>query len=156
MPRPTLSDERLAMAWHSAALLLGRPGQALLDQLDSVHRASHRLPDEVGGPLRATIVHLEQAPLRELQSEHSRTFDGPSLPYGEPAAALCDLLEKAAQDASSGYALLLDRRAQLERLRDTLVAQESGWAGAVIAVTASLQRSDGFADGAAGSRWSGA
>ncbi len=40
-----------------------------------VHRATHLLPDEVGGPLRSTVVHLERASLDQLQEEYVDTFD---------------------------------------------------------------------------------
>ena len=126
------------MAWHSAALLLGRPDEALIAQLESIHRASHLLPDEVGGPLRATVVHLERAPLPELRSEHAATFAARVLPYGDPAPRLSELLEQAACHTATGKALLHELRVELDLLRDALLADESGWAGAVAAVTATL------------------
>jgi nitrate reductase delta subunit len=71
----SLTPEQLTLAWHSASLLLGYPEQRLLRSLETIHRVSHRLPDSVGGPLRSTVVHLETAPLRDLQAEYVDTFD---------------------------------------------------------------------------------
>jgi nitrate reductase delta subunit len=47
----------------------------VLHSLETIHRVSHRLPDSVGGPLRSTVVHLETAPLGQLQAEYVDTFD---------------------------------------------------------------------------------
>jgi len=152
--RTTLADEQLAFAWHSASLLLGYPEDDLLAQLEPLHRASHVLPDEVGGPLRSTVVHLERATLDQLQQEYVETFDVESqrdLLSGEGAHStsvlddtgfsghLCVVLERAAAtDPVAGRALLAGCRGALEELRLALLAQESGWAGAVQAVTATL------------------
>ena len=149
-----LADPMLAIAWHSAALLLGYPHAGLLAKLDPLHRTSHRLPDEVGGPLRSTIVHLERAPLHQLQAEHAETFDvvrerdlllaqPPYAPLALPAVGtarhLCFVLELAATATPGpGRHLLAGCRDGLERLRTALQEVESGWAGAVQAVTASL------------------
>ena len=40
----TIAADQLALAWHSAALLLAPPSASLLAQLESVHRATHQLP----------------------------------------------------------------------------------------------------------------
>ena len=152
--RAHLADEQLAIAWHSASLLLGYPEPALLAQLESLHRASHLLPDEVGGPLRSTVVHLERAPLPQLQEEYVATFDvvrernlliatvPPSpfaVPEGGTAGHLCLVLERAATtEPVLARTMLSGCRDGLERLRVTLQEVESGWAGAVQAVTASL------------------
>ncbi len=74
-PRPALSAEQLAVAWQSVSLLLGYPDEALLDELDLVRRASRTLPREVGDPVRALAVHLEQTPLPQLQADYVETFD---------------------------------------------------------------------------------
>lgn len=71
----TLPAEQLTVAWQSASLLLGYPDEALVDQLEVIHRLSHRLPDAVGGPLRSTVVHLEASSLSQLQEEYVDTFD---------------------------------------------------------------------------------
>ena len=71
----TLPAEQLTIAWQSASLLLGYPDEALVEQLEVIHRVSHRLPDPVGGPLRSTLVHLESVPLERLQEEYVDTFD---------------------------------------------------------------------------------
>ena len=71
----TLPADQLSIAWQSASLLLGYPDETLTAQLEMVHRASHLLPDEVGGPIRATVVHLQDAPLERLQEEYVETFD---------------------------------------------------------------------------------
>ena len=74
-PDQPLTPEQLTLAWHSASLMLSYPEQRLLKALETIHRISHRLPDSVGGPLRATVVHLDTAPLAELQREYVDTFD---------------------------------------------------------------------------------
>jgi nitrate reductase gamma subunit len=71
----TMSAEHLSIAWQSASLMLGYPDEALLAQLETVHRATHALPDDVGGPLRSTVLHLERTPLTQLQEEYVETFD---------------------------------------------------------------------------------
>ena len=71
----TLSGEQLTLAWQAASLLLGYPDERLLGQLDMLHRVSRLLPDRVGGPIRATVVHLESADLADLQAEYVETFD---------------------------------------------------------------------------------
>jgi nitrate reductase delta subunit len=70
-----LTAEQLTLAWHSASLMLSYPDQRLLRSLETIHRVSHRLPDSVGGPLRSTVVHLDTAPLGQLQTEYVDTFD---------------------------------------------------------------------------------
>jgi nitrate reductase delta subunit len=152
--RAPLADEHLAFAWHSAALLLGYPKNDLLTQLEPLHRASHLLPDEVGGPLRSTVVHLERAPLAQLQQEYVETFDAihrrnllvsprpqsrSLLDTTGSSSHLCVVLERAAgAEPGVGQALLAGCRDGIERLRAALQEAESGWAGAVQAVTATL------------------
>ena len=70
-----LTAEQLGIAWQSASLLLGYPDETLMGQLELLHRLSHRLPDSVGGPVRATVVHLEGQELGRLQEEYVETFD---------------------------------------------------------------------------------
>jgi nitrate reductase delta subunit len=70
-----LTDEQLTLAWQSASLLLGYPDETLRGQLDMLHRVSHRLPDRIGGPIRATVAHLEGTDLADLQAEYVETFD---------------------------------------------------------------------------------
>lgn len=70
-----LTPEQLTLAWHSASLMLSYPDERLLQSLETIHRVSHRLPDSVGGPLRSTLVHLDHAPLPQLQAEYVDTFD---------------------------------------------------------------------------------
>lgn len=169
----TLPADQLTIAWQSASLLLGYPDEELVDRLEMVHRATHLLPDEVGGPLRSTVVHLERAPLGQLQEEYVDTFDtrrrhnlfltyfahgdtrkrgvallrfkqaylrsGFVLDDSELPDHLCVVLEYAATvDHDLGRRLLLDHRAGLELLRTSLQDIESGWSGAVSAVTATL------------------
>ncbi|CAA9373804.1 MAG: hypothetical protein AVDCRST_MAG47-1567 [uncultured Nocardioidaceae bacterium] len=130
--------EQLAITWHCAALLISPPRQRLLSQLDSVHRATHLLPDALGGPLRATIVHLERAPLGELEEEYRSTLDGSGLDPAE-ITGLSETLEAAASaDAEAGRELVCGELPRLEKLRSRLLGAESGWAGAITAVTASL------------------
>jgi nitrate reductase assembly molybdenum cofactor insertion protein NarJ len=135
-----LPEEHRALVWHFASLLLSSPDEALINRLDPVHRASHLLPDEVGGPLRATVVHLEQAPLSQLQQEYADTFaaDGP-IGSTEPMTEICAALKEAAgTDPGRGRSLLSDRLQTLRQVQMSLTAAESGWVGAVTAVTATL------------------
>ena len=71
----SLSAEQLAIAWQSASLLLGYPEGALVERIDMLQRMTLHLPDEVGGPLRSTLVHLESTPLPDLEAEYVETFD---------------------------------------------------------------------------------
>ena len=174
----TLPAEQLAIAWQSASLLLGYPDEALLGRLDLLFRASHVLPDTVGGPVRSTVLHLQGAPLARLQEEYVETFDtrrrhnlfltyfahgdtrkrgvallrfkqtylrsGFVLDDSELPDHLCVVLEYGATvDHELGRRLLLDHRAGLELLRMSLQEVESGWAGAVASVTATLPPLDG-------------
>jgi nitrate reductase molybdenum cofactor assembly chaperone NarJ/NarW len=72
---PALAAEQLLIAWQSASLLLGYPEEELLDRLDLVRSASHRLPEQVGGPIRATADRLASTPLGALQADYVETFD---------------------------------------------------------------------------------
>ncbi len=72
---PALAAEQLLIAWQSASLLLGYPDEELLGRLELVRTASHRLPEPVGGPIRATADRLESTPLGELQADYVETFD---------------------------------------------------------------------------------
>ena len=169
----TLPADQLAIAWQSASLLLGYPDETLVGRLEMIHRLSHLLPDTVGVPIRATVVHLEGRALGRLQEEYVETFDtrrrhnlfltyfahgdtrkrgvallrfkqaylrsGFLLDDTELPDHLCVVLEYAATvDQELGRRLLLDHRAGLELLRMSLDEADSGWAGAVTAVTATL------------------
>lgn len=152
--RALSTEEQLAIAWHSASLLLGYPCEDLLTRLEPLHRTSHLLPDEIGGPLRSTVVHLERVPLLELQREYVETFGAArrhdlltvtaaqsmfEVGAGGPSSQLCGVLEHAATtDPGFGHAVLAGCRDDLERLRLALHEAESGWVGAVQAVTATL------------------
>ncbi len=74
-PKPSLSSEQLLVAWQSASLLLDYPDEALLARLETIRRASHRLPGPIGESLREVVVHLESTPLAEVQSDYVETFD---------------------------------------------------------------------------------
>ncbi len=74
-PAPSLSTDQLAIAWQSASLLLNYPDEALLGELDTIRRASYKLPVNIGGSIRDFITHLESTPLRQLQEEYVDTFD---------------------------------------------------------------------------------
>jgi nitrate reductase molybdenum cofactor assembly chaperone NarJ/NarW len=139
-----LADEQLAITWHFASLLLARPDAKLLRRLEPVHRATHTLPDQVGGPLRSTVVHLERAPLTQLEEEYAEAVAVAlrlsGFP-GEEASAdhLCAVLERAATTGSStGRTLLLEHHTGLETVHASLLGAESGWSGAVGAVLATL------------------
>ena len=70
-----LTATQLTVAWQAASLLLDYPDEELLGHLDLVDRAARQLPDRVGGPLRACVVHLRETPLPELQADYVDTFD---------------------------------------------------------------------------------
>jgi nitrate reductase delta subunit len=72
---PTLPPEQLTMAWQSASLLLGYPGEELLGHLRTIDSAAQQLPPHVGEPLRAFLRHVRSTPLTELQSQYVETFD---------------------------------------------------------------------------------
>jgi nitrate reductase delta subunit len=72
---PALPAEQLLIAWQSASLLLGYPDEELLGQLEMVRSASGRLPERVGGPIRAAVDRLGSTPLGELQADYVDTFD---------------------------------------------------------------------------------
>lgn len=72
---PTLSPERLTIAWQSASLLLDYPDEELLRRLDVIAAASRELPAAVGEPIRAVVVHLRSTPLETLQETYVETFD---------------------------------------------------------------------------------
>ncbi len=74
-PPPTLPPDQLTMVWQSVSLLLDSPDQDLLDRVDLLRSASHRLPTEIGDPIRAFLAHLESTPLPELQADYVETFD---------------------------------------------------------------------------------
>jgi len=74
-PKPSLPDEQLTLAWQSASLLLGYPDESLLGRLDLIRAAAAELPRPVGEAIERVVVHLEQAPLEELQVSYVETFD---------------------------------------------------------------------------------
>jgi nitrate reductase delta subunit len=73
--RAALPPQQLVIAWQSASLLLGYPDAALLDQLALVERASARLPEDIGAPIKQTVTRLRAASLDELQADYVETFD---------------------------------------------------------------------------------
>ena len=74
-PAPSLPDDQLTLAWQSASLLLGYPDEELLGRLEVIRAAARRLPGRVGEPIERVVVHLEQAPLAQLQQDYVETFD---------------------------------------------------------------------------------
>ncbi|GAB3251270.1 nitrate reductase molybdenum cofactor assembly chaperone [Nocardioides dilutus] len=70
-----MNRRELTTAWQAASLLLGYPDEELLQRLDAIERASAGLPDRLGGPLRACVVHLRETPLVELEADYVETFD---------------------------------------------------------------------------------
>jgi nitrate reductase delta subunit len=70
-----LTEEQLTVTWQAASLLLGYPDEELLGHLDLIEGAARQLPEQVGGPLRACVVRLREAPLSELEAEYVNTFD---------------------------------------------------------------------------------
>jgi nitrate reductase delta subunit len=73
--RPALPREQLTIAWQSASLLLDYPDEELIDRLDLLRSASHRLPPRVGDPIRAFVAHVATTPLPELQAAYVEAFD---------------------------------------------------------------------------------
>lgn len=74
-PKPSLPDHQLTLAWQSASLLIGYPDEQLVSQTALLREAGHRLPDDIGVPLRRFIDHLESTPLPRLAAEYVETFD---------------------------------------------------------------------------------
>lgn len=70
-----VEGDHLMWAWQSASLLLGYPDDELHGRLPLVRRAVEALPPDVGGPLGATLAHLEQADWDEAQAAYVETFD---------------------------------------------------------------------------------
>lgn len=70
-----LTDAQLTLAWQASSLLLGYPDEELLGRLDLIEEAAGRLPERVGEPLRACVVHLRETPLTELEEDYVDTFD---------------------------------------------------------------------------------
>ena len=73
--RAGLTPEQLTIAWQSVSLLLDYPDEELIQQLDLVRSASHRLPPLVGDPIRTFAAHVESTPLPELQAAYVEAFD---------------------------------------------------------------------------------
>ena len=73
-PAP-LTDGQLSLAWQAASLLLGYPDEELRGRLDLIRGGADRLPGRVGGPLRACVARLAEAPLTELEQDYVETFD---------------------------------------------------------------------------------
>jgi nitrate reductase molybdenum cofactor assembly chaperone NarJ/NarW len=74
-PKPRLAAPVLTTVWQSASLLLAYPDERLTEVLPLVRNALPTLPDDVGGPLRHVVDHLERTPLPELQVAYVDTFD---------------------------------------------------------------------------------
>ena len=72
---PELPAEQLLIAWQSASLLLGYPGEELLARLGLLREASYAVPEPVGEPLRRVVEALGATPLGELQADYVDTFD---------------------------------------------------------------------------------
>jgi nitrate reductase delta subunit len=70
-----LTDAQLTVAWQAASLLLGYPDEELVGRLDLIEEAAGRLPERVGEPLRACVVHLRETPLTALEEDYVDTFD---------------------------------------------------------------------------------
>jgi hypothetical protein len=83
-----LTAEQLTLAWQSASLLLDYPDQELLDQLDLVRSASHRLPDSVVEAITATLPPLqgdEAEAVKRLAAEGPPEEEVGLTPYATPA-----------------------------------------------------------------------
>jgi nitrate reductase delta subunit len=74
-PAPALPAEQLTIAWQSASLLLDYPDESLIGQLALIRRALPALTADVAGPLGATVRHLSDGTLQELQAQYVETFD---------------------------------------------------------------------------------
>lgn len=71
----SLTDAQLTVAWQAASLLLGYPDEELLGRLDLIQAGSDRLPEHIGGPVRACVAALREASLTELEADYVETFD---------------------------------------------------------------------------------
>ena len=70
-----LAPDQLTIVRQSVSLLLDYPDEALLARTALILSAAERLPDSVGGPIRAFLDHLRSTPLPQLQAEYVETFD---------------------------------------------------------------------------------
>ena len=74
--RPTsLTDAQLTVAWQAASLLLSYPDEDLIGRFNLIEEAAGRLPQQVGGPLRACVARLRETPLNQLEEDYVDTFD---------------------------------------------------------------------------------
>jgi nitrate reductase delta subunit len=131
-----LADElRLPLAGvvdHVARTDLGALQEAYVETFDSRRRCNLFLTYFLHGDTRKRGVAL-------LRFKQTYLRSGLVLDEGELPDHLCVVLEYAATgDQQLGWRLLLDHRAGLELLRLSLREQESPWAGAVEAVTATF------------------
>jgi nitrate reductase molybdenum cofactor assembly chaperone NarJ/NarW len=131
-----LPDElRLPLAGvadHVARTELGALQEAYVETFDSRRRCNLFLTYFLHGDTRKRGVAL-------LRFKQTYLRSGLVLDEGELPDHLCVVLEYAATgDQQLGWRLLLDHRAGLELLRLSLREQESPWAGAVEAVTATF------------------
>jgi nitrate reductase delta subunit len=74
-PAPSLAPHQLTAAWQSASLLIGYPDALLVSRAPLLREATEVLPENVGGPLRRFLDHLESTPLRRLAEDYVETFD---------------------------------------------------------------------------------
>ena len=91
-----LTDAQLTVAWQAASLLLGYPDEELRGRLDLIREAAGRLPERVGGPLRACVApprgDAADRAARRTTSTPSTTGGGttcssPTSPTATPASA---------------------------------------------------------------------
>lgn len=127
----------LGVVDHLAGTDLGPLQEAYVDTFDSRRRCNLFLTYFVHGDTRKrglALLRFKQTYLRSGFVLDAQPDLGAELPDH-----LCVVLEYAATvDQQLGWRLLLDHRAGLELLRLSLREQESPWAGAVEAVTATF------------------
>lgn len=70
-----MTATRHAMAWQAQSLLLAYPDDHLPAYARLVRPALAQLPDEVAGPLRRFLDHVEATPLLELATDYVATLD---------------------------------------------------------------------------------
>jgi nitrate reductase delta subunit len=74
-PRPSLSEQELAVIWQVSSLLLDYPDEELLARVSMVRAAARTLPARLRGSIETFLEVLERTRLQELQQDYVETFD---------------------------------------------------------------------------------
>ena len=132
-----LGDPLRAFADHLERTPLAELQAEYVETFDTRRRCNLFLTDFAHGDTRkrgVALLRFKQTYLRSGVALDAQPDTGAELPDH-----LCVVLEYAATvDQAQGWRLLLDHRAGLELLRLSLLEQESPWAGAVAAVSATF------------------